>query len=277
MTLELKVRVSTSSRIDSALAPGEERDTTADQHRVDDGPVLVDQIQTRPPRRRASRRRSRCRPPLARLAAARSPPPGRRRPGGRGPRPSSGSWRTPPSGAASRARPTRARRRRAIDPGWRSPSTASSRTVAVPSGARRPLGSRRSRSERPPRRAPSSRSGRPAPRCSRQGRRPSNRSRCASGVLLGHGFGGGVAVALASRPDGRPLLGRSLICEPRRGPPLGVSPNPGDRSSNAMGRRTRSTVRAVGLLRAVLRPSIVRRGRGSGSAMDAPAPDRPHS
>ena len=140
----------------------------------------------RPPRRREPRRRSRCRPPPARLATARSPPPGRRRPGGHCPAPPTAWWRTPPLGAASRSRPIRALSRRATDPGRRSPSTASSRTAFAPAGGRRPLVSRRWRSERSPHRAPSSRSRRPARRCSRQVRRPSNKSRCASEVLLGN-------------------------------------------------------------------------------------------
>lgn len=91
-------------------------------------------------------------------------------------------------GSGFQARSTRASSRRAMDPGRRSPSTASSRTAVVPAGGRRPPESRRSRSERPPRRAPSSRSRRPARRCSRQVRRSSNTSRCASEVLLGNGF-----------------------------------------------------------------------------------------
>ena len=45
MTLALKVRVSTSSRSTTALALRKGRNAAAKQHRVDPGPVLVDQTQ----------------------------------------------------------------------------------------------------------------------------------------------------------------------------------------------------------------------------------------
>ena len=206
------MRVSTSSRSTRRSRCGKERSATADQHRVDHGPVLVDQ--TRRGRLGGEGRAADGdvavprlgSQPLDLLRQAAGGQAGialhRRQRGGE----HHLRERLPERG------PLALRRRRASDPGRRSPSTASSRTAVVPAGGRRPLVCRRSRSERRPGRAPSSRSRRPARRCSRQARRSSNRSRCASGVLLGHGStvqppdaAGIIAAAGSPRPshDGR--------------------------------------------------------------------------
>ncbi len=124
-----------------APALGKERNATA-QHRVS----MARYSSIRPS---AAASAARAAPPIAMSPSAGSarnrsissarPP----RPGGHCPAPPAAWWRTPPLGAASRSRPTRALSRRAMDPGRRSPSTASSRTALVPAGGRRPLVSRR--------------------------------------------------------------------------------------------------------------------------------------
>ncbi len=108
------------SGIHPVFAPGRERKAAADRHRVDPGPVLVEQARRvlvdlarrgRHGGGSVARRRPRCGPHPARPAIARSPRSGRRKAGRASPRTVDGS--PPPCGArrARRARPPRSRRR----------------------------------------------------------------------------------------------------------------------------------------------------------------------
>ena len=125
-------------------------------------------------------------PSAARLATARSPPPGRWRPGGHCPAPPAAWWRIPPWERLPDRGPLEHRvaersilvcglpvQHRLVQPSSQqvdadlSISSVTKRKTSSPGAVHR--------------------SRRPARRCRRQVRRPSNRSRCASEVLLGNG------------------------------------------------------------------------------------------